>query len=226
MYGLDRLALCITVHDFRLLGFRRGCLILRFEANLCITVHDFRGNVLNPVSQFLLGRRGSGGLVDDVPGGVEPGAVRGVGFGEDGVDGGEGLGDMIFGFFADEEGLVVMRVTEGVAEEEGGTTPIGDGIAVDASGFGGRLHGCTTDDGDDDLLLNRREAVGDINVGFVHFASSDLSIEIGWMDNGVGGLQVIERAGRNKSGSDVTTLRNIAAGPLSSAVTLWALRDG
>ena len=76
---------------------------------------------------------------------------------------------MILGFFADEDGLVVLRVAEGLAEGERGLTPIGDGIAVDGGGFGGRFHGRATDDGGKDLLLNRREVVSEENFLFLHF---------------------------------------------------------
>ena len=136
-----------------------------------MTVHVF-GNVLGMVDYFRFGRRRGGCFIDDVFGGIEAGGVGGVGVGKDRVDGGEGVGDMIFGFFTDEDGLVVLRLGEGLAEGERGLTPIGDGVAVDGGGFGGRFHGGATDDGGKDLLLCRREVVSEENLLlFLHFAS-------------------------------------------------------
>ena len=73
------------------------------------------------------------------------------------MDGGEGLGDLAFGFFADEDGFVVLRVAKGVAKGEGGLAPVRYGIAVDGGGFGGRFHGGATGDGRYHDFLNRSE---------------------------------------------------------------------
>jgi hypothetical protein len=61
---------------------------------------------------------------------------RGVGGGEESVEGLEGemeqvLGQVL-GLLAGEEGAVILRVGEGFAEEEGVAAPMGDGVAMKA----------------------------------------------------------------------------------------------
>ena len=106
---------------------------------------------------------------------LQAGGVGGVGFGEDGVKGGEGIGDVVLGFLADEDGLVILGLAEGVAEGERGLTPIRDGIAMDGGSVGGCFHGRATHDGGEYRLLNRSEVVS----GLRHFASSDFIVGIG-----------------------------------------------
>ena len=132
---------------------------------LCKTVHDFGFCALKPVGHFGLGRWRSRRLLDNELGGAESGNVGGVWFGQDGVDGGEGLGDLPFRFFADEDGFVVLGVAEGVAEDSRGSTPVETSVAMDACGCGG-----------DDLLLNRSEAVRCRHVLVSHFPSLLISL--------------------------------------------------
>ena len=94
----------------------RGRMRPREVGRLCGTVHDF--SILNLVDRLRLGWRRSGCLLDDVLGGVEAGGVGDIGLGEDLVDGGEGISDMVLGFFANEDGFVELRRVKGVAEAE------------------------------------------------------------------------------------------------------------
>ena len=149
--------MCKIVHDFRFLWFSGGLRGHFRGRGLCRTVHDF--GVLKFIEYFGFGRWGRGRFLDNEFGGVEAGAVGHIGFGEDRMEGGEGLGDVVFGFFADEDGFVVLCVAEGVAKGEGGLTPVRDGVAVDRGGFGGRFYGRATGDGSDDRLLNRSDSV-------------------------------------------------------------------
>ena len=51
------------------------------------------------------------------------------------VPGGEGLSDVLLGFFTNGEGFVVLGLFEGFFEGCRGAAPIADGVAMDSCGF-------------------------------------------------------------------------------------------
>lgn len=75
----------------------------------------------------------SGGFVDDVLGGVAAGGSETAGWR------GEGISDMVLGFFANEDGFVELRRVKGVAEAERGFGPIANGVGMDPDGGCGRF---------------------------------------------------------------------------------------
>ena len=108
---------------------------------------------------LFLGGRGCGGRGDDGERGFEAHASGCFGVGENVADGLDREFDEVFGFLAEEHGLVVLGIGKGVLEGEVVAPPIGDGVAVDAGLSRGGCHRGAAGQGGDDVELLGRECV-------------------------------------------------------------------
>ena len=108
---------------------------------------------------LFLGRRGRGRGLDDGERGLQADGGRGLGVGEEVVEGLNGEVDLVFDFFAEEEGAVVLGVREGMLERERVAPPVIDGVAVHAGLLRGGDECCAARQGADDSELLSGESV-------------------------------------------------------------------